>query len=174
MSGMTELAIGPKNVFFVEEDGLHAVDNTNGKQSWFLEGEYYNNNLKLTDNVVYVDGDSFRKNESLSAVDASSGEVLWRASPGGNLYLRGIIGRTVYVSSGGTLIALDANTGKRLWKFKTVKEGWWIYSAETNISAAPVEYEGKVIFPTGTNLIWGRDPLQGHLYCVDAKTGKLK
>jgi len=164
------LAVGPKNVFFVEEDGLHAVDKTTGNQSWFLEGKYFYLNLQFSANVLYVDGDGARKNESISAVDVSSGEVLWRASPGENLYLRGIIGDTVYVSSGSSLISIDAKTGKKLWKFNTggfFKEG-------AHISAAPVKYEGQLIFSTETNIIWGSEPIQGHLYSVDANTGKLK
>lgn len=147
---------------------MHAVDNNTGIQSWFLEGRYSYLNLQWSNNVLYVDGDGARKNESISAVDVSSGEVLWRASPGENLYLRGIIGDTVYVSSGSSLISIDAKTGKKLWKFNTggfFKEG-------AHISAAPVKYEGQLIFPTKTNIIWGREPIQGHLYSIDAKTGK--
>lgn len=162
------LAVGPKQIFFVVEEGLYAVDKSTGEQDWCLQGAYFPLTIQLNENL-YVDGDSLRTNESVSAIDPSTGKVVWCVSPGDNLFLRGIIDDAVYVSAETSLISLDAKTGKQLWKFNTgglFKEG-------TDVSAAPVKHAGQLIFPTGTNFIWGREPIQGHLYSIDARTGKL-
>ena len=65
------------------------------------------------------------------------------------------------------MVALNASTGKKLWKYKTdsfFKEG-------ANISATSIIFEGNLIFPTFTDQWIG---IQGHLYSIDARTGKVK
>ena len=52
------------------------------------------------------------------------------------------------------VVALDAATGKQLWAFYT----------DGPVRLAPAAWQGKVYFTSD----------DGHLYCVDAESGKLK
>ncbi len=163
------LTVGPKHLFLVTEEGLSAVRKSSGELGWFLEGNYYPLIVQLHD-VLYLNSDPFARKESIFAIDRDRGTIIWRASPGKKLFLRSITDNAVYVSVETSLVALGRSDGKKLWSFKT----GGTFRKGTNISAPPTRFGRQIIFPTKTNLIWGEAPIKGHLYSIDAETGKLE
>ena len=110
------------------------------------------------------------------AVDAASGELLWRHDPGAgaragrNLRfgwgVRGISswqGRIYTGTQDGRLIALDAETGTLLWSVKTFDDEHPGY-----ISGAPRAFGGKVIIGQGGTTGASR----GFVTAYDAETGE--
>ncbi len=110
-----------------------------------------------------------RKDNHFYAIDIKTGKVIWSYRDS-NLFYISVVGNTVYGSAEQSLVALNSSTGKKLWKFKT----GGFFKAGANVSASPLIFENHVIFPTGTNIIFGEDNIQGHLYSVNARTGKVK
>jgi outer membrane protein assembly factor BamB len=80
-----------------------------------------------------------------------------RVSSGGSIDCIPLIvdGVLYFISANYNLYAVDAKTGKLLWKFKT--EGILLESS-------PCHWEGRIYFGS----------YDQNLYCVDAKTGELK
>lgn len=161
------LTVGSKELYFVTHGGLHAVAKTSGALSWTLDGEY-SRSVHLDRGVLFVESDLYAKRQSVFAVNADTGKIIWQLSLGSNHHIWAAIDGMVYVSVGTSLLALDA-TGKQRWKFRTaglLKEG-------THISAAPAAFAGHVIFPTGREWKWGYEPVHGRLHSINATTGKL-
>lgn len=160
LTGFSPPIVGDDLVYFATDEGVFAVEQDTGKLRWRFEGEVAARNLHL-DQVLYI----VKKNK-LYALDPITGKQRWSARVGG--WIEAVIGGVVYVSSGESLVAVDNVTGKKLWKFKTggfLKQG-------TSLSSGPTEFENRLFFSTGTELIWGREPIQGHLYSINATTGK--
>jgi outer membrane protein assembly factor BamB len=160
------LLIESKNIFFTTTEGLYALDKNTGKQDWFIEGKFSPHNITI-DNLLYVHGDSMRKDNRFYAINPKTGKVIW-SHRDKNIFNTKVVGNTVYISAEQGLVALNSATGKKLWKFKT----GGFFKPGTSVSASPLIFENHVIFPTGTNMIWGEDDIQGHLYSIDARTGK--
>ncbi len=167
--GSPPLTVGLKHIFFVTDEGLHAVRKNSGELGWFLQGYYSPPNVKLHDNL-YLSSGIFARKESIFAIDPAAGTIIWRASPGKYPYLMNITDDAVYVSADKSLVALRRSDGKKLWKFKT----GGIFKEGNNISAPPTRFGRQLIFPTATSLVLGEAPAQGRLYSIDAETGKLK
>ena len=161
------LLVSAKYIFFPEKKGLYALDKNTGKQHWFLEGRFSKFQI-IEGKYLYAHGDSTRKDEHMYAIDTETGKVIWSYKDK-NLFYTILHADTLYVSAEKGLLALDSDTGKKLWKFKTGD----FFKAGTNVSALPVIFENQVIFPTETNVIWGQDNVQGHLYSIDARTGRV-
>ncbi|HRQ66088.1 MAG TPA: PQQ-dependent dehydrogenase, methanol/ethanol family, partial [Xanthomonadaceae bacterium] len=111
------------------------------------------------------------------ALDARSGELLWKYDPKGNEVagermraawgIRGIAyadGRIYTGVIDGRLIALDARTGEVLWSVQTLEEDDGRY-----ISGAPWVFNGKVAIGHG-----GADfaPVRGYVTVYDGATGQ--
>ena len=167
-SGPLELVAGSEHIYFVAPQGLHAVNIKTGKQEWFIKGTFSHHQMAIGE-YLYVHGDSTRNDSHLYAIDTKTGRVIWSYSDK-NLFYTTLVGDTLYISAEQSLVALNASTGKHLWKFKT----GGFFKAGTNVSTSPTIHDNHVIFPTSTNMIWGKDSIQGHLYSVDARTGKVK
>jgi len=113
------------------------------------------------------------------AVDAATGQQRWMARTGGPVPSTPAVadGRVFAVSYDGRLWALDARTGEVLWKFATEGErrfearGLHGMQPRTQTFAdmydvylsSPLVVGGKVFFGSG----------DGHVYAVDAATGRL-
>lgn len=159
---------GEEQLYLVSPKGVYAINNITGKQNWFLDGTFSPYEAIIGE-FLYVHGDSSQKDERLYAIDKKTGKIVWNYSDK-NLFYTRLAGDTLYVSAEQSLRSLNSSTGKELWKFKT----GGLFKAGSNVSASPAIHDNHVIFPTETNMIWGRDSIQGHLYSVDANTGKVK
>jgi len=168
----SRLTVGPKHLFLVTKEGLSAVRKSSGELGWFLEGDYAAQTVQLHDSLYLQSGPLTRK-ESIFGIDPDTGTIIWRASPGKNVYLRSVSDDAVYVSAETSLLALRRSDGKKLWKFKT--GGSW--GKGTNIGVPPTRFGRQLIFPTKTSSVWGGASIvsiRGGLYSIDAETGKLK
>lgn len=163
-----ELVAGPEHIYIVTPEGLHAIDKKTGKQEWFLKGTFSQYEMEVG-RLLYLNGDSMEKDKNLYAIDTKTGRIVWSYNDN-NIFHKRLVGDTLYISAEESFIALNASTGEKLWKFKTGS----FFKAGTNVSASPAIHENHVIFPTETNMIWGEGSIQGHLYNVDAHTGKVK
>ena len=111
------------------------------------------------------------------AVNATSGTLLWEFDP----ELRAVAGQLragwdhnrgigfwkdkVYAATwDGRLIAIDARTGKEVWRVRTFEEGKPLY-----ITGAPKIFKGKVLIGNGGT---EHGPSRGYVTAYDAETGK--
>lgn len=175
-------AVYNKTVYIGSGDSsLYAIDKTTGKLLWkFITGGPVHSSPAVYKNVVYFGSyDGF-----YYALNAKTGKLKWKFKTGGekkvgakglwtmkpdDMYMDDpfdfflsspVIGidsndPIVYFgSSDGNLYALDAQTGKKVWAFKT----------NGLIHSSPALYNGNVYFGSWDTF----------LYAVDAKTGDLK
>jgi len=164
-----------------EDHCLYAIDGKSGEIHWkFTTGGAVHSSSAVYKNVVYFGSyDGF-----YYALNATSGKLIWRFKTGGEKFVgrKGLWNMapksqymedqydfflsspvldlndkdlTVYFgSSDGNLYALNANTGKKKWAFKT----------NGIVHNSPALYRGKVYFGS-----WDT-----YLYALDARTGKLQ
>ena len=114
----------------------------------------------------------------IRAFEADTGKLLWEYDGGtreratnpyhmgwGNKGIAYSDGKVVLGTTDGFLIALDADTGKEVWKVND-----FIDDAPRNMAGAPRIFGGKVIIGHG-----GADisPLRGYVSAYDLATGKL-
>lgn len=163
-----ELVSGAEHIYIVAPQGLHAVNKNTGKEEWFLKGTFSPYEMEVG-GLLYLHGDSMEKDRNLYAIDTKTGRIVWNYTDNNIFYTR-LAGDTLYISAEQSLIALNASTGEKLWKFKTGS----FFKAGTNVSASPAIHDNHLIFPTETNMIWGQGTIQGHLYNVDVRTGKIQ
>jgi len=113
------------------------------------------------------------------AVDAASGRQRWKAHTGGPVPSTPAVwgDRVFAVSYDGRLYALDARSGEVLWKFATEGERRFEAKGLHGLQprnqtfpdlydvylSSPLVVDGKVVFGSG----------DGHVYAVDAASGKL-
>lgn len=125
----------------------------------------------VKDGVMYVTASYSR----VFAVDANTGEELWEYNarlPDGIMPCCDVINRgvalyddlVIFGTLDAKLVALNAKTGKVVWK-KKVED----YKAGYSITAAPLIAKGKVI----TGVSGGEFGIVGKVEAYDAKTGKL-
>lgn len=127
----------------------------------------------VVDGVMYI-STAWSK---VMAVDATSGEVLWKFDPVANgakgadaccdVVNRGVAvweGKVFIGTIDGRLIALDAKTGAKLWDEVTVDQ-----SKPYTITGAPRVVRGKVIIGNSG----GEFGVRGYLSAYDANSGKM-
>ncbi|HTJ65662.1 MAG TPA: PQQ-dependent dehydrogenase, methanol/ethanol family [Alphaproteobacteria bacterium] len=116
--------------------------------------------------------------DRLIALDLTHpGKALWTFSPNPGGYARGLTccdivnrgaayanGLVVYTLLDGNVVAVDATTGKQVWRTK-VADPW---NGET-LNTAPIIVNGKVIFGSSGSEMGVR----GSVRALDLKTGKL-
>lgn len=147
------LIVGEELVYFPTVKGLlFALDQETGELIW-EDKDISPWSINL-DKFLYV-----VRAKKLYCLDPLTGQVKWSSKSIGP-----IIDSVIYSQSGSKLVATDRETGKKLWKFKIGKTG---------ISWGPIKYDDQLFFATRVDWKWGEDPKHGHLYCIDAKTGKL-
>ena len=165
--GPNGLALGYGMLFGATEGSAFALDSKTGKQIWMH---------KLTNN----------KNEGIDmAPQLYDNKVLVSTIPGSatNFYHPGALG-IVY--------SLNANTGKTIWKFNTIKSGYKLFGhPEVNSGgglwyppsvdssgrvfmgvANPAPYPGTPKFPNGSSHP-GADLYTDSLVALDGATGKI-
>ena len=160
-------------VYLRENSGLSALDAITGRLLWRYEVEDggSSSELVVSRGVVYAgfsDGYTY-------AVDAGTGDLLWRSETGGLLRpltdkIRGsspvVSGGVVYTGSvgygtrfNGRVSALAASTGEQLWQYE-------VYGS---VDFSPIVSRGVVYAAS-----WDSTPLRGgHVYALDAVTGSL-
>jgi quinohemoprotein ethanol dehydrogenase len=143
---------------------------------WFLE---LPNDRGLVSTPLVVDGTLFfiGSMNVVRAVDAASGKLRWEFDPD----VRGSAGRLrvgwdhnrgigfwkgkVYAATwDGRLFAIDAATGKEVWRVMTVDPDKPLY-----ITGAPKIFKGKVLIGNGGT---ENGPSRGYVTAYDAETGK--
>jgi quinohemoprotein ethanol dehydrogenase len=143
---------------------------------WFLE---LPNDRGLVSTPLAVNGVLYfiGSMNIVRAVDAASGKVLWEFDP----QVRGSAGRLrvgwdhnrgigfwkgkVYAATwDGRLVAIDAVTGKEVWRVMTVDPDKPLY-----ITGAPKIFKGKVLIGNGGT---ENGPSRGYVTAYDAETGK--
>jgi alcohol dehydrogenase (cytochrome c) len=144
------------------------------KPEWNLPLAGGNNNPTplVHDGVMFL----YSFPDTVMALDASSGELLWRHryEPVGVASSRkmGIAlgGDKVFVpTSDMRMLALDARTGRKVWDRaitydKTLTGGF----ARYDLRAAPIVADGKVIMGTVSSVV----PTGGFIFALDAESGK--
>jgi alcohol dehydrogenase (cytochrome c) len=159
---------------------LHQINTTNVKRlvvKWtFQTGPHENFQVTplVVDGVMYL---SNMKNE-IFALDAATGQMLWRytyelppadtmpARIWGAAINRGIAlakGKVLMGTADAHLIALDAKTGKLLWKTQVGD-----YHEGQLVSSPPLLVKDKVI----TGIATGEFPTRGFIDAYDLETGK--
>ena len=127
----------------------------------------------VVDGVMYFIGGM----NVVRAVNATTGAVLWEFDPNvraeagqmraGWDHNRGIgfwKGRVYMATWDGRLIAIDAQTGKEVWRVRTFEAGKALY-----ITGAPKIFKGKVLIGNGGT---EHGPSRGYVTAYDADTGK--
>lgn len=129
----------------------------------------------VIEGVMYFTGNR----NNVRAVSATTGKVIWQYNPkveetAGNrmkvAFLHGSRGVAywndkVYLATrDGKLIALDARTGREIWRTMTVDPSKALY-----ISGAPKVFKGKVLIGNGGT---ENGPTRGYVTAYDAETGK--
>jgi alcohol dehydrogenase (cytochrome c) len=132
---------GPNGVVYLQDlsDSVYAVNVKTGKQIWKYTVPKSDSNGEGPNGVTLVDGTLYgNTNTSAFALQAATGEQLWKTSglanhSGANFNGQGlniapqVVDGKVFLSDsgeskGGIAYALDASTGKVLWKFQETKE----------------------------------------------------
>lgn len=127
----------------------------------------------VVDGVMYFIGGM----NVVRAVNATSGTLLWQFDPdlrsvagqmrAGWDHNRGIgfwKGKVYLATWDGRLIALDARTGKEVWRVRTFEADQPLY-----ITGAPKIFKGKVLIGNGGT---EHGPSRGYVTAYDADTGK--
>ncbi len=108
--------------------------------------------------LIYYDGKIiFAVGNDLAAVDASTGQELWKFSTGGNVMSVPTVdnyGLAYFGDNEGNFHALEAATGTLKWSFKI----------EDGINSSPIVHDGYVYFGSS----------DGNLFSLDARTGVEK
>lgn len=164
----SRLVVGNGLVYLATETALFALEQTTGKIGWRWEAKAKISSYSMRlDQFLFVRESMWKRRPKLFALDPITGKKQWSARSG---YIDSIIDGVLYAPDGTKLIALDSQSGKKLWTFKT----GGVFREGTRLSSGPVLHKGRLYFPTATAMFFGKDSIQGHLYSIDAKSGKLK
>ncbi len=113
--------------------------------------------------------------DSVHALDAKSGEPVWRFTTGGPVRFAPDItdGRAYVGSDDGYIYCLDARTGELAWRFRAFRTGEMVLGNERMISRRPLR--GGVLVDDGivyaTAGMW---PAEGVIvYALDARSGDV-
>lgn len=166
-------------VYVGSRDGAYvAVDAATGVRRWRVEtgpdaplawgfesGDVYTASPTLAGGLALLGG----SDGQLWAVDAASGAMRWRFRTGGRVRSSpAVAGARVYVGSmDGTLYALELASGRLVWRFDT--EGHTLDSGKFGFDRRTIQSSPAVV--GGMVFVGSRD---GHLYAVDAETGRQR
>ena len=184
------------------ESNVSAIDLENGEVLWdtkFKSPSHGPNGLAVAEGHVYG-----ATNSGAFALDQKTGKEVWLTQLGGPVDMApGVDDGKVYVSTVpvgtdgeyeagavGTLWAMDAKTGKKLWHFDTVPKGLWghpeinsgggvwyppSFDAKGNLYAGtgnPAPLPGTSKYPWGSSRP-GRNLYSNSMIKLDPGTGKL-
>ncbi|WP_434991071.1 PQQ-binding-like beta-propeller repeat protein [Xanthomonas melonis] len=154
---------------------LYSVDTQTGKPNWQAKlSDYTGNTNSVTRNTPAISARSIIVGDqaagTLLAIDKKTGKLLWKTTVETNPQARitsspVIYGNRIYVgvSSGdwgnlqpnhtfsfrGSVVAVDLNTGKKLWQFYTVPEGYTGAAVWGQVAIDPISR--RLYFGTGNN-----------------------
>jgi outer membrane protein assembly factor BamB len=160
----TAPAVADGIVYVVDEDShLYAVNAATGDLVWQGQSSLHTSPT-VVDGVLYVAEAPFASREDVVALDARTGDEIWRFTGleliqstatvvDGVVFVGGSFGQEGDAFPG-MFYALDAETGEQLWQVKTGKD----------VDTIPAVYGGMVYF----------DDDQGVLYAVDIATGEVR
>jgi outer membrane protein assembly factor BamB len=113
-------AVSGRAVYVGARDGfLYAIDATTGQLRWRVDHKlsWVNTSPAVQDGVVYAGSSD---GQFVQAVNAATGEEIWRAKSGVTWSSPAVAGDVVYAGDGaGRVNALDRRTGQPLWTFRT-------------------------------------------------------
>lgn len=153
-------AIDGSAVYFGSHDGtLYALNNDNGKLIWkyktignksFPKGEVQSSPA-VTDSFVYFGS----RDGHLYAVSKEDGKLKWRADHEGSWVITSpaVYNNVVFAGSSDAEFfqAVDARTGKELWRYKT----------PSNVFSSPVVCGSMVYFGCWNGIVFGLDITNG-------------
>lgn len=139
------------------DDVLHALDITDGRERWrFAVGEgsdyTWGPSPSFADGVIFFPCASAKSDTGLFAIDAGSGEEIWRFEPDApGLMSAAVVGDTLYLGGdGGDVYALDVATGEKRWQ-----------TALSSIWSTPAVTDDLVIAQTMGGMLVGLDRASG-------------
>lgn len=154
-------ALDGENVYVGAYDGyLYALDRESGAVRWGRKlGDYIGSSPVLFEDKVYIGAETASPDGYLCAVDRRSGKVIFRTENlSGHTHCTPAVSRelrTVYLgANSGYFFAFNADTGKKLWKFRARKD----------IKSTAAVAGGLVIFTS-----W-----DSYIYALDSRSGALK
>jgi outer membrane protein assembly factor BamB len=122
-------AVANGMVFAGARDGwIYAIDAATGRERWRFDHKisWINTSPAVVEGVVYAGSSDA---QFVQALDAATGKELWRTTTGTTWSSPAVSGDMLYAGDGqGRLHALDRNSGKLLWSFRT---GASMYSSPT-------------------------------------------
>lgn len=152
--GAFDLIYDNQNLYFMSSDIVYCHDAISGNERWATNI----GSAPLTSRMMLVNKKLYAACEDrfLYSLDATSGQLLWKEQNTGTCspisYLNGIL---YYLGGGdGKLHAVDASTGKHLWRLKSSdvdkNVGAFFYGVCVAVAGKNGE-KGKVIATTGQN-----------------------
>lgn len=150
----TRLAIDDKAIYFGNSLGqAKSVDKSTGKLNWAIPtGASLFGRFSVSNDMIYVPTAA----QGILKVNAESGVVMDKLQPVGPYVADGlIVGKDYYQGGYMTMKKFDVTNGNLIWSFDSINN---------YCQAAPILQKGNLIFGA-----W-----DSYLYCLDAKTGKLK
>lgn len=152
--GAFDLIYDNQNLYFTSSDIVYCHDAISGNERWATNI----GSAPLTSRMMLVNKKLYAACEDrfLYSLDATSGQLLWKEQNTGTCspisYLNGIL---YYLGGGdGKLHAVDASTGKHLWRLKSPdvdkNVGAFFYGVCVAVAGKNGE-KGKVIATTGLN-----------------------
>jgi outer membrane protein assembly factor BamB/predicted Ser/Thr protein kinase len=114
------------NVYFGSFETLYAVDSQNGQIKWrFNANSIIASGVACENGLLYfgIAHRAFPDRCGICAVEAKTGCLLWKFSPGRAMETPTVASGIVYVGSrDGHLYALDMKTGERRWEFAALED----------------------------------------------------
>ena len=165
MYGTSRLLIAHNTIYFSTDKNLVAAELESGRQLWSFNADEILSGLGADGQFLYIvthKGSFARPDDTLHALELATGKEKWSEGLSAGAYLHMVHAGVVYAGRR-YLHAVDAATGSTLWSFKEIGRGHsvgQIFGGRIFIVSPTVDY-------SGTNRVD-----QGHLYAIDAKTGK--
>jgi len=141
---------------------------------WAIQGSKGLTAPVIARNRIYLADKDRRR---VFCLDLESGDELWSHTSGGTVdspptYSRGFV---VFGSSDGTVSALQAGTGRLIWRFHTAKDAWFHGNDGRIASVLPVHgsvlvENGRVVFAAGQNAYLDSGVF---FYALDLQTGEV-
>ncbi|MGG7179148.1 PQQ-binding-like beta-propeller repeat protein [Clostridium paraputrificum] len=127
--------------------------------SFKAEGPIVSSPVKFENNIIFGSND-----KKLYSIDLNTHEKVWSFESDGRISNTPIIEEnTVIFSSNSTCYALDAKTGKEVWKYKSDKVGKDLSGGYDYHSPSPTLYKSLVIFQNRSGDMYGINKVDGKL-----------
>jgi outer membrane protein assembly factor BamB len=137
---------------------FHAFHATSLRELWSISLNATRDSSPVVGNgLVYTLGRQNSPDYSLYALDASSGDIVWRARYG-DVYTPTLVGNTAFLADFRQLVALDATSGSVKWSYLT--DGF--------VENAPAVEGDLVVFRTALNAGDSRNTL----HALDVSSGE--